>query len=131
MMAGSGLPYDPRVFFPQVWEVVRRVPVGQVTTYGWVAALVPCPAGVAETTFLAFGPRWVGTAMAACPEGVPWQRVVNSEGRISPRSGAENQRLLLQSEGVQFDAKGRIDLKRFGWRGGEDSSSSAHQESLF
>jgi methylated-DNA-protein-cysteine methyltransferase related protein len=86
---------------------------------------------VEEATYRAFGPRWVGTALAACPGDVPWQRVVNSEGKISPRQGAENQRLLLQAEGVQFDAKGRIDLKKCGWRGDDQPSEDAQQQSLF
>jgi methylated-DNA-protein-cysteine methyltransferase-like protein len=42
---------------------------------------------------------------------------VNARGRVSPRaSGFEvAQRLLLEREGVRFDASGRIDLARFGW----------------
>jgi methylated-DNA-protein-cysteine methyltransferase-like protein len=55
--------------------------------------------------------------MAACPPDVPWQRVLNSKGEISLRAGAEHQRRLLESEGVTFDGKGRVDLKRFGWEG--------------
>jgi hypothetical protein len=51
--------------------------------------------------------------------GVPWQRVVNAKGMISPRpgQGAELQRQRLESEAVTFDARGRIDLSRFSWRG--------------
>jgi methylated-DNA-protein-cysteine methyltransferase related protein len=41
--------------------------------------------------------------------------VVNAQGKISPRPGAEEQRTLLEAEGVVFDAKDRIDLSRFGW----------------
>lgn len=58
--------------------------------------------------------------MAALPQGsdVPWHRVVNSFGEISARSGGDShelQRLLLEGEGVEFDAKGKIDLSRFRW----------------
>lgn len=127
-MSAANLPYDPLNFYPLVWDVVRQVPPGKVTTYGRVAILIPPPAHVAPETYKAFGARWVGAAMAACPEDVPWQRVVNSEGKISQRSGAEQQRRLLESEGVQFDAKGRIDLRKFGWGEG---SSEMQQESLF
>jgi hypothetical protein len=61
--------------------------------------------------------RWVGYALADCPGDVPWQRVVNAAGRISPRpdEGPELQRLLLLEEGVVFDESNRIDLARFGW----------------
>ncbi len=73
-----------------------------------------------EKTYLAFGPRWVGGAMAACPEDVPWQRVINSKGEISPRPGAQSQRTLLEQEGVEFNERGRIDLKRYRWEPEED-----------
>jgi len=59
----------------------------------------------------------VGAAMAKCPEAVPWQRVINAQGAISPRPGAEHQRRLLEEEGVQFDAQGRIDFGKYGWLG--------------
>ncbi len=101
----------------KVWEIVRSVPSGKVITYGQIAALIPLPDGVAESTYKAFAARWVGGAMAACPVNVPWQRVVNAQGQISSRPGAEKQRQLLEGEGVVFDEKGRIDLKRFGWSG--------------
>ena len=67
--------------------------------------------------YLAFGPRWVGGAMAACPEDVPWQRVINSKGEISLRTGAERQRQLLEAEGIQFDDRSRVDLKVYQWKG--------------
>jgi methylated-DNA-protein-cysteine methyltransferase-like protein len=66
--------------------------------------------------YLAFGPRWVGGAMAACPEDVPWQRVINSKGEISSRPGSEKQRILLEDEGVEFDDRARIDLKKYRWQ---------------
>ncbi len=59
----------------------------------------------------------VGYAMAALSEeDVPWQRIVNAQGGISPRAdgdGALIQRKLLEAEGVVFEANGRIDLKRY------------------
>ncbi len=67
---------------------------------------------------LPFGARWVGGAMAACPDGIPWQRVVNGRGRISLRKeGAIRQKMLLEQEGVSFGPEGRIDFDRFGWNG--------------
>ncbi len=62
----------------------------------------------------------VGYAMAACPDDVPWQRVVNAQGKVSPRAdhwGAEVQRLRLQEEGIEFDADYRMDLKAVRWSG--------------
>ena len=96
-----------------VWEIVRQIPAGKVMTYGQIATLIPCPPNMTSQGYRAFGPRWVGGAMASCPEGVPWQRVVNSQGRISLRNSAAQQRELLENEGVQFDPSGRIDLKKY------------------
>ena len=61
--------------------------------------------------------------MAACPDNVPWQRIVNSEGKISARrrGGETEQRQLLEDEGVVFDDRGRINLKRFQWPGPQTS----------
>ena len=88
-----------------------RIPRGRVATYGQVA----------EVARLGRAARQVGYALHALPEGsdVPWHRVVNARGEISLRaSGWEvPQRALLEREGVRFDARGRIDLARFGWRG--------------
>lgn len=110
-------PPDPRTFNPRVWEAARQVPYGRVTTYGKIAEIVGPPEGVDPELYHAFGPRWVGTAMAACPDDVPWQRVVNAQGRISIRAGGGHlrQRALLEAEGVEFDEQDRIDLNRFGW----------------
>lgn len=109
---------DKMVFNNSVWELVRQIPYGKVATYGQIAGLLSPPAGVAEKTYRAFGPRWVGSAMAACPQDVPWHRVINSQGRISLRGGGDtNQRQLLEEEGIIFDERERVDLKQFQWDG--------------
>lgn len=95
----------------RIRAVVQRIPRGRVASYGQVARV----AGLASQA------RLVGYAMAALPDGtrVPWHRVVNAQGRVSPRAtrGADSlQRALLEREGVRFDASGRIELARFGWR---------------
>jgi methylated-DNA-protein-cysteine methyltransferase-like protein len=97
--------------YSRIYALVRQIPPGRVTTYGCIARTVGCPA------------RLVGFAMAALPAGhdLPWQRVVNSEGKISPRregDGARIQRALLEAEGVGFDADGRIPLARYAWETG-------------
>lgn len=94
----------------RIYEVVRRVPEGRVATYGQVAVMAGLPGHA----------RQVGYALHACrPEDeLPWQRIVNAKGEISLRSepGYEGlQRAILESEGVEFDPAGRIDLKRFRW----------------
>ena len=99
-------------FYEQVYELVRQVPRGQVVTYGQVAALLGSPQSA----------RAVGYALRYLPRGtdVPWQRVINHKGGISPRFPAESpliQRALLEHEGVVFDDNGRVDLKRYRWQG--------------
>lgn len=92
----------------RIYAAVQFIPVGCVATYGQVAALAGLPR------------RWrlVGRALKVLPEdsAIPWHRVVNAQGRISERPGdsTTDQRLLLEGEGVVFDAAGRIDLARFG-----------------
>ena len=110
-------PPDARAFNPKVWEAARQVPYGKVATYGKLAELVGAPQGIDPEDYTSLGPRWVGTAMAACPADVPWHRIVNAQGRISIRTGGGHlkQRALLEAEGIEFDDKDRIDLNRFGW----------------
>ena len=77
--------------------------------------MLPPPQGVEIKAYLAFGPRWVGGAMANCPDNVPWQRVINAKGKVSQRRDAERQKDLLRQEGVVFNEGGRIDLEEYGW----------------
>ena len=96
---------------------MRRIPRGRVTTYGSIAARIARPPGVDPIAYRRIRARWVGYAMASAPETIPWQRVINASGRISPRPGfgAAWQRARLREEGIRFTADGRIDLDRYGW----------------
>jgi methylated-DNA-protein-cysteine methyltransferase-like protein len=109
-------PPDRQEFNERVWKLARKIPRGKVATYGQLALMLAPPAGIEASTYRAFGPRWVGGAMAGCPDDVPWQRVINSQGKISDRPGAQKQRQLLKQEGVVF-VKDKVDLKEFGWHG--------------
>ena len=108
-------PPNQQAYYLQVWQLVHQVPVGQVATYGQIANLIPVPEGIDPKDYKAYGSRWVGNAMAACPADVPWQRIINSQGKISQRPGAAQQRQLLEAEGVEF-IKDKIDLKQYQWR---------------
>ena len=99
----------------QVWQIARQVPYGEVATYGQIADMISPPEGIKPQDYKAFSARWVGNAMAACPPDVPWQRVINSQGKISQRPGAETQRSLLEEEGVVF-TKDKINLTVYQWR---------------
>jgi len=112
-------PPNREEFNRRVWALVRQIPVGKVCTYGQIASLIPPPPRMDPKSYLAFAPRWVGGAMANCPQDVPWQRVINSQGKVSlrPVSGGTYQRELLEDEGVIFDVHDRVDLKIYGWEG--------------
>jgi methylated-DNA-protein-cysteine methyltransferase-like protein len=104
--------------YARIYAVVRRIPRGRVATYGQVARLAGMPGHA----------RQVGYALNALPAGsrLPWQRVVNAEGGISPRSRPgcdDGQRALLEEEGVEFDERGRIALSRYRWSPRERAAS--------
>ncbi len=90
-------------YYEKVYEIVRSIPPGRVTTYGAIAFLLGTPRRA----------RMVGRAMARlAPEHrVPWHRVVNSAGRLAPGCEAA-QRELLARERVPFRPDGRVDLTR-------------------
>ena len=109
MSSASLLSTQP--IYQRICLLVQQIPAGQVATYGQIAALTgDCTA------------RMVGYAMAALDgsAAVPWQRVVNAQGKISPRAASqstESQRLRLIEEGIVFDATGRINLRCYRWPG--------------
>lgn len=97
----------------RVYRLVRQIPSGRVMTYGQIAMYLE-----------PLSPRAIGWAMNQCPQGVPWQRVVNSRGGCStdriPHIPTGLQRSLLEEEGIQFKKNGTLDLKKYRWvPGGE------------
>ena len=94
--------------YERIYQVVSRIPAGRVVSYGQIARHLGMPRAA----------RTVGWAMRRCPEGLPWHRVVNSQGKVSTRGSAAGtpiQRALLEEEGVEFGLSGRIDLLTHGW----------------
>ncbi|MEA4908299.1 MAG: MGMT family protein [Anaerolineaceae bacterium] len=110
---------DPGAFNARVWEIVRQIPSGKVCSYGQIAAMIPAPEGVAAQDYEAYKARWVGYAMADSPPGVPWQRVINAQGKISLNKSPlqRQQRQLLEAEGVLFDSRDRVDMAQYAWDG--------------
>ena len=97
--------------YQRIYKIVKRIPRGRVATYGQIATL----AGLDGHA------RQVGYALHSLPDGVhiPWHRVINAKGEISPRNAGDShelQRMLLEEEGVEFSLDGRIDLKTFRWK---------------
>jgi len=108
------LPPPPRGW-AAYYRIVSRIPRGKVATYGLVALLAGRPRAA----------RHVGYALSAlrgARHRIPWQRVLGARTRgfagvsILDPVGAALQRALLEKEGVEFDARGRVALSRFEWR---------------
>ncbi|PSN18408.1 methyltransferase [filamentous cyanobacterium CCP5] len=97
--------------YDYIYAVVRQIPAGKVATYGQVA----------ELAGLIGKPRVVGYALYRVTEDmeIPWQRVINVKGEVSHsalRHGTDYlQRSLLEAEGIEFDANGKIDLATYRW----------------
>ncbi|KAL1411306.1 Alkyltransferase-like protein 1 [Vanrija albida] len=100
----------------KAYDIIRMIPPGRVTSYGHIAKL----AGYPNYS------RHVGQALRMLPAGsdIPWQRVLNAKGLISPRGdeglGVQRQRDALEAEGVVVETLSggqgeRVDLRRYGW----------------
>ncbi|MGA0254319.1 MAG: MGMT family protein [Rhodothermales bacterium] len=102
-------------FFERVWEVVARIPLGKVTTYGHIAAHLGSKRAA----------RTVGWALrAAASSPLPCHRVVNRYGGLSGHAafgGPHVMEDLLRSEGVTFSGDKVVDLSRHLWEPGEET----------
>ena len=100
---------DEQSYRERVYAIVREIPPGRVMTYGQLAEIL----GEGYTA------RTVGYVMhGADTENVPWQRVINAQGKCSTAKmtlPTNLQQSILESEGVKFDASGRCDLNTFLW----------------
>lgn len=105
-------------FYDQVYAVVRRIPRGKVTSYGRIAKMLGRPNAA----------RAVGYALNALKDkqndpnytDIPWQRVINSQGRISivnREHSINDQAERLRAEGVAVDKNLRVDLEAYLWEG--------------
>ena len=101
------MPKEPGKY-QRIWETVKQIPKGKVASYADVAMLAGLPGQQ----------RLVGYALHNLPRnsGIPWQRVINAQGKISfpPQTVRyRKQKLLLEREGVIFE-KGKVDMDKFG-----------------
>ena len=93
----------------KVYEIVRQIPIAKVMTYGQIAMIL----GDGYTA------RTVGYVMhAAETANVPWQRVINSQGKCSTDKlllPHNIQQKILEDEGVIFSESGKCDLEKYRW----------------
>ena len=100
------------LFSQKVYLKVSKIPHGKIATYGQIADLI-----------YAYGnARQVGWALRRLklPSTIPWHRVINSKGEITmslSRKGTDwIQKELLIKEGIKFNSKMKIDIKKYLWR---------------
>ena len=103
---------EKNLFNQKVYLKVSKIPHGKIATYGQIADLI-----------YAYGcARQVGWALRRLklPSTIPWHRVINSRGEITmslSRNGTDwMQRELLINEGIKFNSKMKIDIKKYLWR---------------
>ena len=119
--------------YEKVYKLVKKIPKGKVATYGQIGQM------------LDLDPRVVGWALnrlakgrqgdmgiggekkspnppvphSPFPAAIPWQRVINSKGTISTNRAMNIplglQKSLLKKEGIKFDSKEKINLKKYLW----------------
>ncbi len=97
-------------FFERVYEVVKKIPEGKVSTYGDIARAIGAPRCS----------RQVGWALHVNPQQgiIPCHRVIFSDGRLSygfAFGGIDMQRELLKSEGVEVSSDNKVDLNKYRW----------------
>ena len=90
----------------RIIEIIKRIPKGKVATYGQIAGMAGNPLASRLV---------VWTLNSSKAENLPWHRIINSQGMISLKRGFgyEEQKKLLETEGVVFDKNDKIDLRRF------------------
>jgi|SRR6185369_11244454 len=115
---------DETSYRERVYDLVRQIPRGRVMTYGQIAEIL----GEGYTA------RTVGYVMhGADSEKVPWQRVINAQGKCSTAKmtlPVNLQQSILESEGVKFDPKGKCDLGSVLWLP-EGTATDDDQPALF
>ena len=97
------------LFSKQVIEIIQKIPAGKVATYGQIAILAGNNKAARQISRILHS--------SSGKYGLPWHRVINSQGRISLRTGDsfEMQKAMLESEGIQV-IEDKIDLAKFQWK---------------
>ncbi len=107
-------------FYIQVYQVVQQIPPGKVTSYGRIAQMLGSPNAARAVGYALSALKNPGSTATYTSATVPWQRVVNSQGRISihhREQTAQKQARYLREEGVEVDENSRINLDIYLWKG--------------
>ncbi len=97
-----------KTYRARVYRIVRSIPSGRVMTYGQLAEIL----GDGYT------PRTVGFVMHGSDDETPWHRVINAQGACSTGRivlPSDKQQRMLEAERVEFNERGRCDLRRYLW----------------
>jgi len=98
-------------FFQDVWDVVRQIPKGRVTTYGAIATYL----GTKSSARMV---GWAMNASFAVRPKVPAQRVVNRNGMLSGKAHFATPTLmeeLLQKEGITVEQDKIVNFSQHFW----------------
>jgi methylated-DNA-protein-cysteine methyltransferase-like protein len=98
-------------FYQRVYEIVKKIPYGKVSTYGAIAAKCGSPRCA----------RQVGWALHVnpSPSEIPCHRVVNRFGYLSGGfafGGIDAQKAMLSAEGIMVDEDYKVDLDKYLWK---------------
>ncbi|WP_392563715.1 MGMT family protein [Orbus wheelerorum] len=99
---------DRQTFANQVYAIIAAIPVGKVITYGQIAKMAGMPTYIRQVCFV----------LRHLPKGskLPCHRIINGQGRLSVTGDSYlKYKLKLISEGIEFNQKDKIDLRKYGW----------------
>jgi len=94
-------------FTEKVKLILKNIPYGKVTTYGTIATLAGSPKAARQVVQILHR-----------TDNIPWHRVINSQGKIAIKDydGFQEQKMLLEMEGVKSDSNGKIKLDKYQWK---------------
>jgi methylated-DNA-protein-cysteine methyltransferase related protein len=98
---------DQLTFTQKTQLILKRIPKGKVTSYGTIAALAGSPRAARQVVRIIHRTK-----------NIPWHRVINSQGKIAIKdyAGFQEQKMLLEIEGVKSDSNGKIELGKYQWK---------------
>lgn len=99
---------ESKTFALQVYAIIAAIPAGKVVTYGQIAQMAGMPTYIRQVCFI----------LRHLPKGskLPCHRIINSQGRLSVKDDTyQDYKLKLIAEGIKFNVKDKIDLKKYGW----------------